>query len=156
MLFKISFCAAISKFINQNKKNIILHTGDWKFNGAKNLKEKPFINELKMLKNLKISTIVSDSTNSLISGYTPSENHAHNGLKKIIAKSKGLIIITCFSSNISRIKSILEIAKTNEKKVCILGRAIKRSVEAAIDVGLIEKSCTFYSLMKLKSFPRNF
>ena len=38
------------------------------------------------------------------------------GLKKIISKSKGMIIITCFSSNISRIKSILEIAKINQKK----------------------------------------
>ena len=81
------------------------------------MKEKPFVNDLKTLKNLKISTIVSDSTNSLINGYTPSENHAHNGLKKLISKSKGLIIITCFSSNISRIKSILEIAKINEKKI---------------------------------------
>ena len=92
---------------------------------------------------MKISTIVSDSTNSLIDGYTPSENDAYNGLKKIISKSIGLTIITCFSSNISRIKSILEIAKINEKKVCILGRAIKRSIEAAIDVGLIEKNYNF-------------
>ena len=138
----------------KTKKNIILHTGDWKFKGAKNLKEKPFINELKALKDLKISTIVSDSTNSLIDGYTPSENDAYNGLKKLISKSKGLIIITCFSSNISRIKSILEIAKINEKKVCILGRAIKRSIEAAIDVGLIEKNYTFYGINEIDKFPK--
>ena len=138
----------------KTKKNIILHTGDWKFKGAKNLKEKPFLNELKILKNSKISTIISDSTNSLISGYTPSENHAHNGLNKIISKSEGMIIITCFSSNISRIKSILGIAKTNEKKVCILGRAIKRSIEAAIDVGLIEKNYIFYSINEIEKFPK--
>ncbi len=138
----------------KTKKNIIFHTGDWKLNGAKNLKEKPFINELKVLKNLKISTIVSDSTNSLIDGYTLSENHAHNGLKNIISKSNGLVIITCFSSNISRIKSILEIAKIYEKKVCILGRAIKRSIEAAIDVGLIEKNYTFYTINEIEKFPK--
>ena len=70
----------------KTKTNIVLHTGDWKFKGARNLKEKPYINELKTLKNSNISTIVSDSTNSLINGYTPSENHAHNGLNKIISK----------------------------------------------------------------------
>ncbi len=138
----------------KTKKNIILHTGDWKLNGAKNLREKPFINELKGLKDLKISTIISDSTNSLIDGSTLSENHAYNGLRKIISKSKGLIIITCFSSNISRIKSILEIAKINKKKVCILGRAIKRSIEAAIDVGLIEKNYTFYAINEIEKFPK--
>ena len=138
----------------KTKKNIIFHTGDWKFKGAKNLKEIPFINKLKILKNSNISTIISDSTNSMINGYTPSENYAHNGLNKIISKSKGMIIITCFSSNISRIKSILEIAKTNEKKVCILGRAIKRSIEAAIDVGLIEKNYTFYSINEIEKFSK--
>ena len=138
----------------KTKTNIILHTGDWKFNGAKNLKENPFVNKLKTLKNLKVSTIVSDSTNSLINGYTPSENQAHNGLKKVISKTKGLIIITCFSSNISRIKSILEIAKINKKKVCILGRAIKRSIEAAIDVGLIQKNYSFYSINEIEKFPK--
>ena len=138
----------------KTKTNIILHTGDWKLNGAKNLKEKSFINELKTLKNLKISTIVSDSTNSLINGYTPSENEAHKGIQQLISKSKGLIIITCFSSNISRIKSILEIAKINEKKVCILGRAIKRSIEAAIDVGFIDKNYTFYSINEIEKFSK--
>ena len=52
------------------------------------------------------------------------------------------------------IKSILEIAKINEKKVCILGRAIKRSIEAAIDVGLIEKNYTFYGINEIENFPK--
>ena len=90
----------------------------------------------------------------MINGYTPSENDAHKGLNKIISKSEGMIIITCFSSNISRIKSILEIAKINEKKVFILGRAIKRSIEAAIDVGLIEKNYTFYGINEIEKFPK--
>ena len=138
----------------KTKKSVIFHTGDWKFNGAKNLKEKPYINELKSLANSKILSVISDSTNSLINGYTPSENNAQKGLKNVISKSKGLIIITCFSSNISRIKSILEIAKFSKKKVCILGRAIKRSIEAAMDVGIIEKSYDFYSLNEIKKFSK--
>ena len=44
--------------------------------------------------------------------------------------------------------------KINEKKVCILGRAIKRSIEAAIDVGLIEKNYTFYGINEIEKFPK--
>ena len=138
----------------KTKTNLILHTGDWKLNGAKNLKEKPFINELKKIGKSKISTIVSDSTNSLINGCTPSENDAHKGLNNVISKGKGIIIITCFSSNISRIKSILEIAKSKDKKVFILGRAIKRSIEAAIEVGIIEKNYTFHSINEINKFSK--
>ena len=138
----------------KTKTNVILHTGDWKFNAAKNLKEKPFINELKILKDSKISTIISDSTNSLINGYTPSENEAQQGLKNVISKSVGLIIITCFSSNVSRIKSILEIAKLSDKKVCVLGRAIKRSIEAASEVGIIDKNYSFYSINEINKISK--
>ncbi len=41
-----------------------------------------------------------------------------------------------------------------KKKVCILGRAIKRSIEAAIDVGLIEKNYTFYGINEIEKFPK--
>jgi len=51
-------------------------------------------------------------------------------------------------------KAVIKFAKINEKKVCILGRAIKRSIEAAIDVGLIEKNYTFYGINEIEKFPK--
>ena len=138
----------------KTKNNIVFHTGDWKFKGSKNLREKPFVDRLKFLQKSKITSIISDSTNALIEGVTPSEDYASKGLNKLISKNRGLTIVTCFSSNISRIKSILDIAKSNEKKVCILGRAIKRSVDAAIEVGYIEKKYNFFSINDLDKFDK--
>ncbi len=139
----------------KTKKDIIFHTGDWKTNRAKNLKEKSFFDNLKFLKNLKISSIVSDSTNALIDGETPSEDFASEGLSKVIDKIRGLIIITCFSSNISRIKSILKIANTLEKKVCVLGRALKRSIDAGMEVGIIDRNYKIYSLNDINLFGKD-
>ena len=45
-------------------------------------------NFLEFLKKHKITSIVSDSTNSLIDGKTPSEDFAYKGLQKVIKKSK--------------------------------------------------------------------
>ena len=139
----------------KTKNDIVFHTGDWKFSNAKNLNEKPFIKKINNLKKYKITSIVSDSTNSLIDGKTPSEDFAYKGLQKVIKKSKGMIIVTCFSSNVSRIKSILKIARNFGKKICILGRALNRSIDSAFDVGLINKNEKFLSLKELQKFHRD-
>ena len=72
----------------KTKNNITFHTGDWKFSNAKNLNEKPFIKKINNLKKYKITSIVSDSTNSLINGKTPSEDFAYKGLTKSYKKIK--------------------------------------------------------------------
>lgn len=139
----------------KTKKNTVFHTGDWKFSNAKNLNEKPFLEKINNLKKIKINTIVSDSTNSLINGKTPSEDFAFKGLTNAIKKSKGLIIVTCFSSNVSRIKSVFEIAQKIDKKICVLGRALNRSIESGLEVGIINKNASIISLKELKKFNRN-
>lgn len=139
----------------KTKNNIIFHTGDWKLSNAKNLNEKPFIKQINILKKYKISSIVSDSTNSLINGKTPSEDFAYKGLEKVIKKSKGLIIVTCFSSNVSRIKSIFKIARSFDKKICILGKALNRSIDSAFDVGLINKNEHILSIKEIQKFHRD-
>ena len=139
----------------KTKNNITFHTGDWKFSNAKNLNEKPFIKKINNLKKYKITSIVSDSTNSLINGKTPSEDFAYKGLKKVIKKSKGMTIVTCFSSNVSRIKSILEIAKNFDKKICVLGRSLNRSIDSAFEVGLLNKNELFLSIKETQKFNRH-
>ena len=42
---------------------------------------------------------------------------------EIIPNVKGMVLVTCFSSNISRIKSLLDIAKKSDRSVLIIGRA---------------------------------
>ena len=68
----------------------------------------------------------------------------HEGLKSVIKSSNGRIIITCFASNVARIKSIIEASIENNKKVFIVGRSLNRAIEAANEVGYrvegIEKS----------------
>ena len=47
------------------------------------------------------------------------------------------IIITCFSSNIARMESIAVAAKKNNRKVALIGRSMKKTIEAASKIGLI-------------------
>ena len=135
---------AISYLI-KTKSEKLFHTGDWKFEPSKNLKEESNFSILKKISKLNISCLISDSTNAMVDGTTPSEQFAFDGLFEIIKIKKGCVLITCFSSNVSRIKSLITIASKTKRKVCIVGRALKRSVEAAIETNILPKDFTSIS-----------
>ena len=68
-----------------------------------------------------------------------------------IKERKGCILITCFSSNISRIKSILSISKKINKKVLVIGRSLNRSIDAAKEVGLLDYDVPIISIKDVTS-----
>ena len=144
---------AVSFFIKTKSENIF-HTGDWKFETAKNLNEKSHTSVLKKVSQDGVTSIISDSTNALVEGRTPPENIAYEGLLGVISKKKGCVFITCFSSNISRIKSLITIAEEINRKICILGRALNRSVDAAIETGLLPKNFDFLNVKNIKNVDR--
>ena len=140
---------AVSFLISTSKERVF-HTGDWKIEFAKNLNENSYHENLKEITSMDISSIISDSTNSLVKGKTNSEESVSKGLFNIINKKKGCILITCFSSNISRIKSILSISKKINKKVLVIGRSLNRSIDAAKEVGLLDDNNPMISIKDLK------
>ena len=117
------------------KSGTIFHTGDWKFDNNPKLGKKPNYEELKSIGDKGVLALVGDSTNAMVDGVTRSESEAFDGLKSVINKASGRIVITCFASNIARIKSILEACLQNNKKVFLAGRSLNRAVEAANEVG---------------------
>jgi ribonuclease J len=78
-----------------------------------------------------------DSTNILSSGKTDSETELNHDLEDIIANSNDRVFITLFASNIHRLKTIIESAVQQKKKIAILGRSIKFYVQAARELGLL-------------------
>ncbi len=142
---------AISYLI-KTKSEKLFHTGDWKFEPSENLKEESNSSILKKISKLNISCLISDSTNAMVNGITPSEKFAFNGLFEVIKKKKGCVLVTCFSSNISRIKSLITIANKTKRKVCIVGRALRRSVEAAIETSILSKDFISISEKDVKKY----
>ena len=89
--------------------------------------------------------LCADSTNILYDNLTPSENSIHSNLNDIVAKQKGRIFITLFSSNIERIKTIFEVALKNKKTIVTYGRSVKFYMDIASECNLID-----LSLIKIK------
>ena len=144
----------ISILISTNQGNIF-HSGDWKLEHSKNLNENIDFDNFCSIGDKGILAMVCDSTNSLVKGRTPSENFAFDGLYDVIKKRKGLILVTCFSSNISRILSILEIAKKTDRSVLIIGRALLRAIDAAKEVGYLNNMTHLLDLKDVNLIPKS-
>ena len=133
----------------------IFHSGDWKLDSSSNIDENIDINDFRSLGKNGILAMVCDSTNALVEGRTPSEDFAYNGLMETILNVKGMVLVTCFSSNISRIKSLLDIAKKSDRSVLIIGRALLRAIDAAKEVGILDNLPDLLSVNDLDLIPRS-
>ena len=85
-----------------------------------------------------VDLLLSDSTNAEIEGYTPSEKNVIASIDEIFTKTFGRLIMSTFSSNISRIQQIVEAAVKHNRKIAILGRSMESTVSVSRKYGYIK------------------
>ena len=133
----------------------VLHTGDWKFDAAPGLGETTDIARLAQIGDEGVLAMVGDSTNAMVEGRTGSEAEAEVGLREVIAAATGRVAVTCFSSNVARFQSIVSAAQANDRSVAVVGRAIKRAISAAQEVGYLRDLPDFVPEEDIDLLPRN-
>ena len=142
-------------FLISTNEGDIFHSGDWKLEKAKNLNENFDYDIYRTIGSNGVLAMICDSTNSLVDGRTPSEDFAYQGLYETVKNKKGAIFITCFSSNISRIKSILDIALKTDRSILVIGRALLRAIDAAKEVGYLKNIPEFLNLKDFNVISRS-
>lgn len=115
----------------------IVHTGDFKIDLTP-VGQKIELSKIARIGDQGVDLLLSDSTNAEIEGYTPSEKNVLQSIKDIFKQASGRLILSTFSSNISRIQQICEVAVENNRKIAIIGRSMEHAVEAARDFGYIK------------------
>jgi len=132
----------------------LLHTADWKID------PNPIEGDLfdkksfEKIGNDGLLALIGDSTNADVPGFSGSESAVREELTKIFSRYNKRIITTCFSSNITRMESIAIAAKKNNRKVAIIGRSMKKTIEAATKNGLISALNEFISEEEASFIPR--
>lgn len=117
----------------------IVHTGDFKIDLT------PVGPDIELDKIARIGSegvdlLLSDSTNAEIEGYTPSETSIIAGINEIFGKADGRLIVSTFSSNISRIQQLVEAALKHNRKIAIVGRSMENAVSTSRAMGYIKLS----------------
>lgn len=96
---------------------------------------------------------MSDSTNAEIEGNTPSEKIVYQSTNNIFCNTLGRIIVSTFSSNISRIRQIISNARQYRRKVAIIGRSMELAVQFAFKKGYIKiKIDILIDMNEIKNF----
>lgn len=84
-----------------------------------------------------VQLLISDSTNSEVPGFTPSERAVFPGLDREIGAAKGRVMVTTFASSVHRVNMILELATKHKRKVGVIGRSMLNVIAKARELGYV-------------------
>ena len=133
----------------------IVHTGDFKIDHNPIIGD-PFDEDIwEEISNEKILALVCDSTNALNVGAGRSESNLGPNLMNLIEECEGMVIATTFASHIARIYQISLAAEHCGRFVVLLGRAMNRMVNLALEVGILVDLPNIISIGEARNLPRN-
>ncbi|MCA0274314.1 MAG: ribonuclease J [Proteobacteria bacterium] len=117
----------------------IVHSGDFKLDGTPIVGEPFDAEEWHRISNEAggVKVLVCDSTNVFSPLPGRSEATLAEPIAALIAKQEGLVVATTFASNVARLKTLAEAGKAAGRSVCLLGRAMKRMITAAVETGVL-------------------
>ena len=132
----------------------IFETGDYKFDLTP-IGPVADIQKMAKLGSNGVKLLMSDSTNSLVEGFSKSESVVDETLTDIIANHLGRVIIATFASNIYRLKHIIESCEENNRKIIIFGRSMENAIQIALDNNMIKDKTIIIDANKAKDLKHN-
>ena len=133
----------------------VMTTGDFKVDLTP-VRQEISLNKIACLGEEGVDLFLSDSTNVEREGFTPSERTVISSINEIFSKTPGRLIISTFSSNVSRIQQIVEACVTYKRKLCILGRSMESTISLAREYGYIKiPDASIISLDNIKNVKSN-
>ncbi|MBE5780598.1 MAG: ribonuclease J [Clostridiales bacterium] len=115
----------------------VIHTGDFKIDHSPIDGRKINLSAFAKAGEEGVLLLMSDSTNADRPGFTPSEQRVANSLDRCFAEATGRVIVSTFSSNVSRIQQVIDIAEKRGRKIYFAGRSMAKIVEIASELGYI-------------------
>ncbi|WP_390914377.1 MBL fold metallo-hydrolase [Pseudosulfitobacter sp. SM2401] len=132
----------------------VIHTGDFK------LDKTPLVGEAfdpdlwAEVSAGGVKALVCDSTNVFSPNAGKSEITVGPEIEKLVSSAKGMVVATTFASNVARVKTLAEAGERAGRSIVLLGRAMRRMVEAAIETGVLKDFPSVVSPEDAKSLPR--
>ncbi|PRY91252.1 ribonuclease J [Donghicola tyrosinivorans] len=115
----------------------IVHSGDFKIDETPVVGE-PFDRDLwASIGASGVHALMCDSTNVFSNHEGRSEATLRPNLEELISNASGMVVATTFASNIARLKSLAEAGQAAGRSICLLGRAMRRMVEAGTQTGIL-------------------
>lgn len=115
----------------------VLHTGDFKIDPTPVVGEAFDPDLWAGVAQKGVKALVCDSTNVFSPREGRSEASIAPDLTRLMQEQTGMVVATTFASNVARLKTLAEAARASGRKICLLGRAMRRMTEAAAEEGIL-------------------
>jgi len=156
--FKISFFQIEHSIMDavgvtlQTPAGTVIHPGDWMMD--RNEKGVPNIDYYHLRKLPNPKTLMLESLGSTRSDQPGTSREVYANLYEAISRAQGRVIIGTFSSQVERVKWLIETAKKLNKKVFLDGYSMKKNVEIAKRLGYVKfPKQLVLDVSKVKNYP---
>jgi len=140
--------------IIQTPIGTIVHSGDFKIDYTPVNGSPTNFSRLAEVGNQGVLLLMADSTYAELPGYTPSEQVVGNALERIMAEASGRVIVTTFSTLVSRIQQVIDAAARHDRRVFVVGRNMNEIVRISLDLGYLKAPAgIFGQLDQMKKLP---
>jgi ribonuclease J len=116
----------------------ILHTGDYKLDHTPVDGLRTDVGRLAEIGNRGVDLMLGDSTNAERPGFTGSERLVGEAFRQIIPARQGRVLVASFASNVHRMQQAVDVAVETGRKVCIIGRSMRKNLNIARNLGYLE------------------
>lgn len=139
----------------RTRAGTVLHTGDWKLDPDPVVGPSTDEAALMRVGDEGVLAMVCDSTNVLVPGTSGSEADVRDNLIELVGTIENRVAVASFASNVARLDSVCRAAQANGRRVALVGRSMKRIVEAAQENGYLEGLPAFIADSEVNYLPRN-
>ena len=133
----------------------VLHTGDWKLDPDPLVGPSTDEAALMRVGADGVLAMVCDSTNVLVPGTSGSEATVRENLIELVGRLDKRVAVAAFASNVARLETICRAAEAHGRRVALVGRSMKRIVEAAQETGYLGDVAPFVADSDIGYLPRN-
>ena len=134
---------------------LVVHSGDWKIDPTPVAGWATDEARLRQLGDEGVLALISDSTNILRPGESPSETDVGLEIGKIIEDAPGRVVVTTFASNVARMRSVGLAAARANRTVVVVGRAMERVSQVARQNGYLDGVPEFMPANSFANLPRD-
>ncbi len=101
-----------------------------------------------------VKALICDSTNVFSQHAGRSEATVGPEIEKLLNSAHGMVVATTFASNVARVKTLAEAGERAGRSIVLLGRAMKRMVEASLETGVMKDFPAVISPEEARGVPR--
>ncbi|WP_109467393.1 ribonuclease J [Albibacillus kandeliae] len=101
-----------------------------------------------------VRALICDSTNVFSPNPGRSELEVGPNIEALVGAATGMVVATTFASNVARVKTLAEAGHRAGRSIVLLGRAMRRMIEAAVETGVLVDFPTVISAEDAQDMPR--